>query len=426
MSSHNSQLIWGTEEHPSLEELRQYQEGMLPEATSQEVERHVFSCEICTDVVEGMVLADRSSTQKAVQSIHFRLHNLKQPKKKRRLPAMPLLDWRAAAAIVALLCSLALVVYYHYTQLAKERPAAVTQAIEPTEVAPAIAATSPEAIWEEAIGPEPAIQQQPAPAAAPGSNAALHQNPPLAAPLQTPAPKKLEPTTAPEAGLGYDNGNLEQAEGTAAPANANKAQAKEQELPKATSSNNISGKVLSENGDGLPGVTVTLKGTQTSTVTDLEGNFTLAAPTVTRTLAFNYIGYAPTETTLDATAGTVEVHLFPSANALNEVVITGYGKAPVTKAPRPVGGTRAFNKYIKENMRYPEDARAAQVKGKVGVDFTVNPTGKVVNAKVTESLHPSCDAEAIRLIVEGPDWQPATSNGGVTSQQVKVSINFKP
>src|SRR5690606_37765298 len=50
----------------------------------------------------------------------------------------------------------------------------------------------------------------------------------------------------------------------------------------------ITGKVTDEKGEGLIGVSVLVKGTKKGTSTDLEGNYTVDAPT-TGTLVFTYI-----------------------------------------------------------------------------------------------------------------------------------------
>ncbi|WP_187262675.1 energy transducer TonB [Pontibacter beigongshangensis] len=429
MSSHNNQLTWGTEEHPTLEELRQYQEDALPSALSQELEQHLLSCDVCTDVVEGMMLADRASTRKAVHAINFRLQNLKQPKKKRRLPAMPLLDWRAAAAIVALLCSLALVVYYQYTQLAKDRPAAVTVAEQPVEISPATPAPASEELTQEAVAPLPAAVE-PAPPLATARPQARTK------PTQSTAPQPLHTLIFEDApALAEANTDTQTDSAASQPPAASgstlaatSARAAASRLAKAPESRKITGKVLSESGEGLPGVTVVIKGANTGASTDVNGHFTLPAPAESGTLVFNYIGYEPAETTVGPGTSMVQVNLFPSASALNEVVVVGYGTARAAEAaaPSPVGGTRAFNKYIKENLRYPDAAREGSVKGKVEVAFTVTPAGLPGNLRILKSLHPACDAEAIRLVKEGPSWKPATINGSPVSQEVKVSIRFKP
>lgn len=96
----------------------------------------------------------------------------------------------------------------------------------------------------------------------------------------------------------------------------------------------LTGKVTDENGDGLPGVTVLLKGTTRGTTTDAMGNFSLAVPDANGTLIFSFIGYTPQEVAIN-NKSTFNVSLRPDAKALEEVVVVGYGtqkKSVVTGA----------------------------------------------------------------------------------------------
>ena len=77
----------------------------------------------------------------------------------------------------------------------------------------------------------------------------------------------------------------------------------------------------------------------------------------------------------------------------------------------PVGGMDAFKEYIKTNKVYPEVAKAASIQGTVFLAFSLDKDGTVKDVEVTESLHPACDAEAIRLLQEGPKWISPTGIG---------------
>jgi TonB-linked SusC/RagA family outer membrane protein len=85
----------------------------------------------------------------------------------------------------------------------------------------------------------------------------------------------------------------------------------------------VTGKVVDENGAGLPGVTVLLKGTTTAAPTDFEGNYTLTVPDGNGTLAFTFVGYEAQEVAINGRS-TVDVSLAPDQQALEEVVVIGY------------------------------------------------------------------------------------------------------
>ncbi|MDE6652779.1 MAG: carboxypeptidase-like regulatory domain-containing protein [Muribaculaceae bacterium] len=55
----------------------------------------------------------------------------------------------------------------------------------------------------------------------------------------------------------------------------------------------VTGRVVDESGDGLIGVSVSVAGAKTGTVTDLDGNFTLKNVPDGATLNVSYVGYSP-------------------------------------------------------------------------------------------------------------------------------------
>ena len=82
---------------------------------------------------------------------------------------------------------------------------------------------------------------------------------------------------------------------------------------------------VNEAGTGLPipGVNVSVKNSQTGTVSDIDGNFTINAPAGS-TLVFSYIGFETVERTVEG-AGNITIALEESAKTLDEVVVIGYG-----------------------------------------------------------------------------------------------------
>src|SRR4030043_2200784 len=86
----------------------------------------------------------------------------------------------------------------------------------------------------------------------------------------------------------------------------------------------ISGKVTSsENEMGIPGVTVSVKGTQVCVLTDMEGKFPIVVPQGSNTLVFSYVGMKKTE--VDITGRTVvDLVMEPDILTMGEVVVMGY------------------------------------------------------------------------------------------------------
>ncbi|MFD1875606.1 SusC/RagA family TonB-linked outer membrane protein [Hymenobacter bucti] len=85
----------------------------------------------------------------------------------------------------------------------------------------------------------------------------------------------------------------------------------------------VTGRVTSEEeGEGLPGVTVLVKGTSNGTATDTDGRFTLTVPD-NAVLVFSSVGFKGREVAVSGT--TLNVKLTADNKALDEVVVVGYG-----------------------------------------------------------------------------------------------------
>ena len=90
----------------------------------------------------------------------------------------------------------------------------------------------------------------------------------------------------------------------------------------------VTGKVTAEDGSTLPGVTVSIKGTNKGANTDANGNFRISVPSNSR-LLFSYVGFTTQEINIGSRS-TITVSLIPSSENLSEVVVTSFGTAKKT------------------------------------------------------------------------------------------------
>ncbi len=147
----------------------------------------------------------------------------------------------------------------------------------------------------------------------------------------------------------------------------------------------VKGKVNDEQGQGLPGVSVLVKGTSTGTVTDIEGNYTVNAPG-TATLVFSFIGYITQEIPL-GNKTSLDVKMATDTKALDEVVVVGYGtakKATLTGSVTAVKGAE-LQKAPSTNLSNTLGGRlpgvsAVQSSGEPGYD------GSAIRIRGTNSL----------------------------------------
>jgi protein TonB len=62
------------------------------------------------------------------------------------------------------------------------------------------------------------------------------------------------------------------------------------------------------------------------------------------------------------------------------------------------GGRSAIDAFVKKELKYPKEALAAKVEGRVSVRYTVDHKGKVTQANMISGIGHGCDEEALRII----------------------------
>jgi TonB family protein len=88
------------------------------------------------------------------------------------------------------------------------------------------------------------------------------------------------------------------------------------------------------------------------------------------------------------------------------------------------GGQDAFRRYIGENIRYPEDAKAEGIDGRVFVQFIVKADGTVSEAKIVRGVHKTLDEEALRVVRASPEWKPGKQDGKPVDVAFTFPVNF--
>ncbi len=123
----------------------------------------------------------------------------------------------------------------------------------------------------------------------------------------------------------------------------------------------IKGKVYAPDNTALGGVTVAVKGGKKKTVTNEQGAFSIAVPdSASPVLVFSYVGYQVQE--LAATSSFMEVRMLSVSNALNDVIVVGYG----TQRKKDVTGAVASlnnEKITQTGVPSPSQALQGRVAG---------------------------------------------------------------
>ena len=117
----------------------------------------------------------------------------------------------------------------------------------------------------------------------------------------------------------------------------------------------------------------------------------------------------------------------------NEIVVTEGGGEEVIQesAPQEIftiveeqptfgAGEEARQKFLGENIKYPDLARENGIQGTVYVTFVVEPDGTISNVQVLKGIGAGCDEEAMRVVKLMPKWTPGKQRG----KNVRVKINM--
>ncbi len=112
-------------------------------------------------------------------------------------------------------------------------------------------------------------------------------------------------------------------------------------------------------------------------------------------------------------------------NKVNEISDSNEIFSNVEEVATPTGGMISFYDYVRNNLKYPEQARKLGVEGKVFIEFTVNKDGTISDAIVTKGIGAGCDKEALQVVKESPAWIPAKNEGKIVRQKMVIPIVFK-
>ena len=93
--------------------------------------------------------------------------------------------------------------------------------------------------------------------------------------------------------------------------------------------------------------------------------------------------------------------------------------------PQYPGGPNEMMRYIQENIKYPQSAKANKIEGRVYVTFVVEKDGSITNAAVIRGIDKECDAEALRVVSSMPKWNPGQHKGEVVRTQFTIPIYYK-
>lgn len=88
------------------------------------------------------------------------------------------------------------------------------------------------------------------------------------------------------------------------------------------------------------------------------------------------------------------------------------------------GGAAAMQKWIADNVQYPQTSIEMNEQGRVYVSFVVEPDGKITNIVIERGVSPDLDREAKRLMRKMPPWVAGEAKGKKARTRCRLPINF--
>jgi len=187
----------------------------------------------------------------------------------------------------------------------------------------------------------------------------------------------------------------------------------------------LTGKVNDENGAGIPGANILIKGTTRGTNTDAEGSFTITMGP-TGTLIISSVGYTSKEVDVTTSTSNISVALEPDVRNLGEVVVTALGISKEQKTlsyATQMINTDNFSKARELNVANSLSGRVA------GLDIVRSSSGVGGSSRVVLRGDRSITGNNQALIVvdgvpiDNSNFSPGNANGGRDASDGLSSIN---
>lgn len=196
----------------------------------------------------------------------------------------------------------------------------------------------------------------------------------------------------------------------------------------------VAGRIVDENKDAMPGVSVVIKGTNRGTTSDVDGKFKLNVADVRDDykLTANFIGYESKEIE-PIEDSTLFVVLEMDNVSMDEVVVVGYGTSTSktergnTKwekaKPNLFASVSKFEEYLTREL---ENGNLDHLQGihKVKLTFVVEAYGELSKIKFKGNPDELLAKEVMRLLLDSGDWYPAESGDKAIASKVRISLKL--
>ena len=109
----------------------------------------------------------------------------------------------------------------------------------------------------------------------------------------------------------------------------------------------------------------------------------------------------------------------------SDIRVEAYVAEAVDVQPEFPGGENAMMRVINAERRYPREAYASGVEGRVMCSFIVSPDGTISNVEVLRGVDESLNREAVRIIRSMPRWHAGSVDGDKVPVYCLLTIPFR-
>lgn len=179
------------------------------------------------------------------------------------------------------------------------------------------------------------------------------------------------------------------------------------ENQKAIADITVTGKITDEKGETLPGVSITIKGTNRGASSDVNGEYSISVPDTKAVLVYSFVGYNAQEIAV-GNQTKINISLKIDTKALDEVVVVGYGQQTKVSMTNAVGTIKGAE-LVKRPVSNMQQALQGQVAGLTVLDQGGSPgrTASTMRVRGITTLSNSNDA---LIIVDGIEQQLTNIN----------------
>ena len=120
------------------------------------------------------------------------------------------------------------------------------------------------------------------------------------------------------------------------------------------------------------------------------------------------------------------VGIFPTQaqNRCNDTISVFGGQEKLPVFNRKLSGSKEFNEFVVENLKYPKTAIEDKIEGRVIVEFWIDTFGITCDHRIIRGVRKDLDDEALRVVKLLKFDTPATNGGKLVGMCFKVPITF--